>query len=357
MPSHAGNAIDRLLDGIGRHLARKLDMPSAGYRPFTPSDFDTLCRTLRPGDVLLVEGRERISNAIKYLTQSTWSHAAMYVGDRFPASDKGAEPARLIEVNIGEGCVAVPLGKYAHHNTRICRPVGLSPKECRDVTDFMATRIGLRYDMRNILDLLRYFFPTPPVPVRWRRRMLALGSGDPTRAICSSLIARAFQSVRYPILPDVRQIKAWQGSSYARHEILHIRHHSLFTPRDFDLSPYFQIVKPHLSDGFDPHRLQWGEASALLPPPEEGEAEEEEHGDDREPAVEPEHSCKGVLGHRGDEEMLADGRRGECDDKASCGQPEKSRPVQSGNAQPDCRRRPDQATEETGTDRPPRMRT
>ena len=75
----------------------------------------------------------------------------------------------------------------------------------------MATRIGLKYDMRNIFDLLRYFLPTPPVPVRWRRRMLAFGSGDPTRAICSSLIARAFQSVRYPILPDVRQVKARQG--------------------------------------------------------------------------------------------------------------------------------------------------
>lgn len=254
-----GAGIDGMLDGIGRRLAHRLTAPSAGYTPFTPSDFETLCRVLRPGDVLLIEGRERVSNAIKYLTQSTWSHAAMYVGNRFAGQGADAEPHRLIEVNLGEGCVSAPLGKYARYNTRICRPVGLTPEERRAVTDYMAARIGLKYDMRNIFDLLRYFLPNPPVPVRWRRRMLAIGSGDPTRAICSSLIAQAFQSVRYPILPDVRVVKARRGSTYARSEILHIRHHSLFTPRDFDLSPWFQIIKPHLADGFDPHLLEWAE--------------------------------------------------------------------------------------------------
>jgi hypothetical protein len=125
----------------------------------------------------------------------------------------------------------------------------------------MIRRIGLKYDLRNVFDLVRYFLPTPPVPVRWRRRLLAFGAGDPTRAICSSLIARAFQSVRYPILPDVRMIKTRQGSRFARKEILHIRHHSLFAPRDFDLSPYFQIVKPHLANGFDHRALKWAKGS------------------------------------------------------------------------------------------------
>lgn len=255
----AATAFDRILDRIGRRMAGKLNNPCSGYQPFTPSDFDTLCHILRPGDILLVEGRERISNAIKYLTQSTWSHAAMYIGAQDRAPGDGPEPHRMIEVVIGKGCVTVPLSKYATYNTRICRPIGLAPDECRAVTEFMQARIGLKYDMRNILDLLRYFFPTPPVPVRWRRRMLAFGSGDPTRAICSSLIAQAFQSVHYPILPDVRTVKAQSGSNYARQEILHIRHHSLFAPRDFDLSPYFQIIKPDLAEGFDHRLLQWGE--------------------------------------------------------------------------------------------------
>ncbi|MFZ5749710.1 MAG: YiiX/YebB-like N1pC/P60 family cysteine hydrolase [Pseudomonadota bacterium] len=288
MPERNSNVVDRLLDAVGRRLARKLNAPSAGYKPFTPSDFDTLCQTLRPGDVLLVEGRERVSNAIKYLTQSTWSHAAMYVGDRLETRTDDGERHRLVEVNLGEGCVSAPLSRYARYNTRICRPVGLTPEERDQVIAFMTTRIGLSYDLRNIFDLLRYFLPTPPVPVRWRRRMLAIGSGDPTRAICSSLIARAFQSVRYPILPDVRTIRARQGSNYARREILHIRHHSLFTPRDFDLSPWFQVVKPNLEAGFDPHLLEWGEGSAADAVEEKDADEDEEAGRDTEPAKEPE---------------------------------------------------------------------
>jgi hypothetical protein len=39
--------------------------------------------------------------------------------------------------------------------------------------------------------------------------------------------------------------------------VLHIRHHSLYTPRDFDLSPYFRIVKPTLEYGFDYKLLTW----------------------------------------------------------------------------------------------------
>lgn len=257
MPEHQTTWFDAMLDRLGQRLAATLNRPCSGYEPYTPSDFQTLCRILRPGDVLLIEGGERISGAIKYLTQSTWSHAAMYVGSNLPDPGDGSARHHLVEVNLGEGCVSVPLSKYASYNTRICRPVGLTEQERAQVTAFMIARIGLKYDLRNIFDLLRYFVPTPPVPVHWRRRMLAFGSGDPTRAICSSLIARAFQSVRYPILPDVTKVKSRKGSRHARAEILHIRHHSLFAPRDFDLSPYFEIVKPHLAGGFDHRGLTW----------------------------------------------------------------------------------------------------
>lgn len=259
MDSRVAASADTFMDRIGRMLAGKLVKQSSGYRPYTPSDYQSLCRTLIPGDVLLVEGSQRVSNAIKYLTQSTWSHAAMFVGNVLTAPADGGERPRLIEVNLGEGCVAVPLTKYATYNTRICRAMGLNDAERQMVVDFMCQHLGLRYDMRHIFDLLRYFFPTPPVPVRWRRRMLAFGSGDPTRAICSSLIAQAFQSIRYPILPDVKVDEA--APDYSRREIYHIRHHSLLTPRDFDLSPYFSVVKPHLAEEFDFRRLQWDERS------------------------------------------------------------------------------------------------
>ncbi len=215
-------AKDTLLDRFGHFLARRLESESSGYEPYTPSDPDTLRRTLQPGDILLIEGNQRLSATIKYLTQSTWSHAALYIGDVLPVPADGKERPRLIEVNLGEGCVAVPLSKYRTYNTRICRANGLSPDDRETVVNFMVSKLGLKYDTKNILDMLRYFFPTPPVPVRWRRRMIAFGSGDPTRAICSSLIAEAYGQIRYPILPEITRApgRASAQSHYSRSEII-----------------------------------------------------------------------------------------------------------------------------------------
>jgi hypothetical protein len=82
---------------------------------------------------------------------------------------------------------------------------------------------------------------------------MALGSGDPTKAICSTLIAQAFEEVRYPILPKIELVE----SRETRRELLHIRHHSLYTPRDFDISPYFEVVKPTIKTGFDYKKMRW----------------------------------------------------------------------------------------------------
>ncbi len=240
-------------------VARYLQRASRSYKPFSVTDPERLSASLRRGDVLLIEGNQRISVAVKYLTQSTWSHAAMYIGDALPVPADGSEPDVLIEADLSQGVVAVPLSKYAKFSTRICRAVGLSEAERRQAVKFMVDSLGKQYDLRNVIDLMRYLLPTPPVPVRLRRRMLSLGSGDPTRAICSTLIAQAFQSIRYPILPQIRQVEIYSAetSEYTVSEILHIRHHSLFAPRDFDLSPYFQVVKPTIEKGFNHRDLQW----------------------------------------------------------------------------------------------------
>src|SRR5438046_3077060 len=128
------------------------------------------------------------------------------------------------------------------------------------VIRFTVSHIGGRYDLKNVFDLARYLIPTPPVPVRWRRRMIAFGSGDPTRAICSTLVAQAFQSVHYPILPEVKYVHdGTPGCNDCYHEVMHIRHHSLFTPRDFDISPYFEVVKPTIAKDFDYHKIAWAQ--------------------------------------------------------------------------------------------------
>ena len=250
----------QVLDTIGRVIARYLERPVQGYEPFTPSDPAALRKSLEPGDVLLVEGNSHISRVIKYLTQSTWSHAALYVGPIEGVNTHEGEPHVLIEAEIGEGVVSAPLSKYYPYHTRICRPVGLSQEDCRTVCNYVTQRIGFGYDLRNIVDLMRYLVPLP-VPQRWRRRMLALGSGTPTRIICSALIAQAFEAVRYPILPKVTRLE----SESARREILEIRHSSLYAPRDFDISPYFKIVKPTLLEDFNYKRMDWADLPAQPP--------------------------------------------------------------------------------------------
>ena len=212
---------------------------------------------MRPGDVLLVEGNSRISTAIKYLTQSTWSHAALYVGQR---PELGGD-ACVVEADTVEGVRAVGLSQFAGLHVRVCRPVSLSAEDAQRLVAHAIGRIGHRYDLRNIFDLARYLIPTPPVPLRWRRRLLVLGSGDPTRAICSTLIAQAFELVRYPILPIIEKRPSGDPlCPSCMDEILHVRHHSLFVPRDFDVSPYFGIIKPSLTGHFDHRRLTWSEA-------------------------------------------------------------------------------------------------
>ena len=245
---------------LGSVIARYLNGCIRGYEPFAITDPHRLAKVLQPADVLLVEGDRRVSTAIKYLTQSTWSHAAIYVGDRLDP-DKDPLTARvLVEADLEEGVVAVPLGKYAELNTRICRAVGLTPETQRQVIDFVVARLGNHYDLKNVIDLARYLLPTPPVPVNWRRRMLALGSGDPTRAICSTLIAQAYQSIRYPILPHVeRSAGVDKKLQTTVKEILHIRHYSLFAPRDFDISPYFRVIKPTIEQHFDYQELRWAD--------------------------------------------------------------------------------------------------
>ena len=253
----------KILQRVGQKLAHRLSEPRKYATHVATSTPEDLLQSLRPGDVLLVDGNSTFSTAIKYLTQSSWSHAALFIGKRLSFIEGNKEQPVLIEADVNDGVRGVGLSLYAPLHTRICRPIGLSQNEITKLIDYAVARLGYQYDLRNIIDLARYLLPTPLVPLRFRRRLLSLGSGDPTLAICSSLIAQAFQSIKYPILPEIVIQKSDDPSCVNCYkELLHIRHHSLFTPRDFDVSPYFQIIKPTLDGGFDPHSFPWSEHEA-----------------------------------------------------------------------------------------------
>jgi hypothetical protein len=254
----------RLKQWISDRILRYLDTPTTRYSPFFAPPIKVLHRCLEPGDILLIEGNTRLSATIKFLTQSTWSHAALFIGDNAKEVEIDGEQCVMLEASAEHGVSLVPLSKYAHFNTRICRPVGLTNLERQKVVEYALARVGMQYDTKQIVDLARYLFPYPPVPVFLRRRMLAIGSGDPTRAICSSLIGEAFESIHYPILPESVDGASYGIAPYVVRESDHIRRHGLFTPRDFDISPYFAVVKPVIDKDFDFHKLRWTPKSAQI---------------------------------------------------------------------------------------------
>ena len=213
---------DSLKRAIGERLAAFLSKDLPGYQRLDAVAIDVVAGTLEKGDIVLVDGNTRISTAIKYLTQSTWSHACLYVGE------KGAKSSQLnlLEANLKNGVHLTSLDHYGN--------------------------------LKNVVDLIRYIIQKPAVPNRYRRALLSLGSGEPTKAICSTLIAESFQSINYPILPQRNR----QSGEAGELPLLYKQHFTHFTPRDFDLSPYFRIVKPTIEYGFDHHSLAW-EASGV----------------------------------------------------------------------------------------------
>jgi hypothetical protein len=257
----------RLEDYLSTRILRFLSRPTYRYAPFFAPDPAIVRAALQPGDIVLVEGNTRLSGIIKFLTQSTWSHAALCIGERTGEVAPDGEPHVLLEAEAETGVVTVPLSKYVGFNMRICRPVGLDDANKRAVIDYAVARLGKPYDSKQIVDLARYLFPYPPVPIWFRRRLLAIGAGDPTKAICSTLIAAAFTSIRYPILPESVAIngRTYAVAPYVESENEHIRKHGLYTPRDFDISPFFAVVKPTLVAGFDYRNVAWGPPGLTAP--------------------------------------------------------------------------------------------
>ena len=239
---------DALTKGLVRYLTAEL--PS--YQRRVPNDVDRLREGLRPGDVVLVEGKSRISRMIMTLSQSSWSHAGMYIGDALlrlgglHAEEAlvrfGVEaPHLLLESDMAEGVRVTPVAWYADHNLRVCRPRGLSPCDLELVVAEMLRHLGLRYDRRNIFDLGRYLTPVHLLPARWRRRPLYLGSSSSREVICSALIAKAFYRVGFPVQPIVGE------TPEAGARAVLARHPSYIMPRDFDLSANFDVLKVNLA--------------------------------------------------------------------------------------------------------------
>lgn len=240
-----------------------------------PYDFDRLKTEIKPGDVLLIEGRSRVSSVIRTITQSPWTHAALYIGRLIDIEDEESEAiirkhintkdkSRLIvEGLMDRGTVVESLNTYRTHHIRICRPIGITPTDIAMVLRYAIQRVGQPYNVRQLFDLARFMLPWSILPRRWGSSLFRTSSGEPEPGVCSSMIAEAFSSVQFPILP---YIKPAGEVGEAPVEIFQ-RNPYLFSPKDFDYSPYFEIIKYPLFNPDEPlpyyRRLPWARSGAF----------------------------------------------------------------------------------------------
>ncbi len=270
-----------IIDSLYRYISRHLQAEVENYEQHIYNNMAHLVKYIHKGDVVLVEGRTKLSRIIKLFSNSSWSHVGMYVGDELVKKHRpyrerylrefGEADSQhlLIEAYAGQGVVAVPLSKYKHYNIRVCRPYRIHSRDLKTVIEDVIGNLGKRYDQQNIVDIALMLLPSWLNPFKQRSTMACLGSCNDFQVICSGMIARAFQRVGYPVRPVLNPTPEEQhrirnnpfGATLA------MRHYSQILPRDFDLSPNFEIIKFNIikAGKFNYKKLPWGEIDEAIP--------------------------------------------------------------------------------------------
>jgi hypothetical protein len=171
----------------------------------------------------------------------------------------------IIESELGMGTIVRVLTTYEGEHLRICRARGLGYSDSQKVVAYAIGRLGTAYDVRQIFDLARFFFPWWILPRRWRSSLFSRRPGENTQTVCSTMIAEAFGQIQFPILPLVKREDGGKVQ-------LFMRNPKLCTPSDFDYSPYFDIIKYPFLDmqhHSDQRLLPW-QGSATLSAEERG---------------------------------------------------------------------------------------
>lgn len=269
--------LKKISKSLGRKVMARLETPQTRYVQRIYNNMDKLYRIIQKGDLVLVEGRSEMSRIIKLFSQSHWSHVAFYVGDELI---KPGEPNRsqytarfgdeakhlIIEAFQESGVVAAPMSKYQDYNIRICRPYGILPEDLKAVVAHVKENLGKQYDRQNIIDIAWMLISSSLNPFKKHPSIKrCLGACSDYNVICSGMIAQAFQRVGYPIVPafyEPGRLKTdFKNSPYGARLVM--RHYSQILPRDFDLSPNFEIVKFNIiKNGAFEYKSLWADREA-----------------------------------------------------------------------------------------------
>jgi len=134
------NPIKWFAKGVIQWLVHEEEPPASA----PPCDFERLSFEIRPCDVLLVEGRSRVSEVIKTITHSPWTHSALYIGRMVDIEDPvlrehinwlyDGDPDEIVNVTlIGAGLrQARALDEEFHAGERFGLVAVAYTFECRD---------------------------------------------------------------------------------------------------------------------------------------------------------------------------------------------------------------------------------
>ncbi|MGE0798719.1 MAG: YiiX/YebB-like N1pC/P60 family cysteine hydrolase [Lautropia sp.] len=215
-------------------LVSFLVAPVSGAASVQPRrDLDTL---LQPGDVILVAGKTRFASLVCRMTRSTWSHVAIYVGN-----GHHSDPARcVVEADVEAGVRMIRLADLADHDILVVRASHLQEASRDELIAHLLDRVGHRYDLDHVIALARLLLIAPLPLARWIRTE-SVRRADPTRAICSTLVAHALftagvsvgasplLSARLPAVGKAQQADQMAGLDY-------------LVPGDFERLPEFVPV-------------------------------------------------------------------------------------------------------------------
>lgn len=200
---------------------------------------------LLPGDIILVLGRTRFSSIVCRLTQSRWSHVAIYVGPD-PHGDC------IVEADVEKGVRRIGFAQLDARSVCVLRHRAMTEAHRASLVAFLDKIVGHPYSTDHALAMCCLLVGGPRLGGYLHERMQR--GQIPAEFICSSLVAYAFATAGVPL--DIPQ----SARSRKRHNAPPQLPHTLVVPGDFALVPGLESI-------FDSRQVQAGTATARIASP------------------------------------------------------------------------------------------
>jgi len=209
---------------------RILEKERKSYEVPFLNDMSALERVIRPGDVMLVCGNTYLGEIIKWMTRSTWSHCAIYAGEKTLIEADNIVYKDGKTQRIEPKVIESPLEKYSLFNIRLKRPVQITSEDLATVLATVRGEMGKKFDRKNLINFL-----LKNLGLRSFEPFESMGSAN--KYLCAALLARAFQEVGYPVIPELIRVEK-ESMKFRQRNYTHC------APGDFDRasSHYWQTI-------------------------------------------------------------------------------------------------------------------